>query len=80
MSTIRTLSGFTGAGYDKGRGPLVQISWLVISGVLLSHWWCPNGIRVAVLRRFGADIADGVLIRHRVRIHWPWKLTVGADS
>ena len=76
----RSLAGFTGAGYDKGRSPLSQIVWLAISGSVLSQWWCPNSIRIAVLRQFGADIADGVLIRHRVRIHWPWKLKVGADS
>lgn len=76
----RSLSGFTGAGYDKGRGPLVQIAWLAISGSLLSQWWCPNRMRISVLRKFGADIADGVLIRHRVRIHWPWKLKIGTDS
>lgn len=76
----RSLAGFTGVGYDKGRGPIVQIAWLAISGSFLSQWWCPNKIRIAVLRKFGAVIADGVLIRHRVRIHWPWKLTVGEDS
>ena len=36
--------------------------------------------RVAILRAFGAQIGDGVLVRHRVRIHWPWKLTIGDNS
>ncbi|MDI9898533.1 putative colanic acid biosynthesis acetyltransferase [Rhodococcus sp. IEGM 1409] len=80
VNFTRSLAGFTGAGYDKGRGPLVQIAWLLVSGAVLSHWWCPNRIRISILRKFGAGLAEGVLIRHRVRIHWPWKLTVGADS
>lgn len=29
---------------------------------------------------FGATIGQGTNIRHRVRIHWPWKLTVGDGS
>jgi putative colanic acid biosynthesis acetyltransferase WcaF len=33
-----------------------------------------------VLRAFGAKIGTGVLIRHDVKIHWPWKLTVGKNS
>ena len=76
----RRLSGFTGAGYDKGRGPLWQIAWQLVSGLVVVRWWCPAALRVALLRAFGATIGTGVLIRHGVRVHWPWKLTVGADS
>jgi putative colanic acid biosynthesis acetyltransferase WcaF len=42
-------------------------------------WWLPARFRPGLLRIFGADIGQGVLIRHRVRILWPWKLTVGDD-
>jgi putative colanic acid biosynthesis acetyltransferase WcaF len=76
----RSLAGFVGHGYDKGRGPATQIAWLTVSGLVFVRWWCPARLRVAILRGFGADIAPGVLIRHNVRIHWPWKLTVGKDS
>ena len=82
MSTTRrwSLSGFTGAGYDKGRGVVVQIAWYTLSGLLVTRWWCPNRIRIRVLRGFGAQIGVGTLIRHRVRIHWPWKLVIGDNS
>lgn len=75
-----SLAGFTGAGYDKGRGPLWQAAWLAVSGLVVSRWWCPASIRVAILRAFGAQIGSGVLIRHRVQIHWPWKLSVGDNT
>ena len=80
MSPARRLSGFTGAGYDKGRPVGVQIAWLLSQSLLLMHWWCPMSVRIAMLRRFGAEIGEGVLVRHRVRIHWPWKLRIGDDS
>nr|WP_296778777.1 DapH/DapD/GlmU-related protein [Rhodococcus sp. (in: high G+C Gram-positive bacteria)] len=76
----RSLAGFTGAGYDKGRPFPVQALWLAVSTTVLGRWWCPNSVRVAVLRAFGASIGPGVSIRHGVKIHWPWKLTVGAHS
>ena len=76
----RHLAGFTGAGYDKGRGPLWQVLWLLASGAVTMRWWCPVRVRVAVLRAFGAQIGDNVLLRHRVRIHWPWKLSIGDDT
>lgn len=88
MSTIRaeahcnefSLSLFTGRGYDKGRPIWVQAMWLLTSGLIVSRWWCPNGVRLAVLRAFGARIGPGALVRHNVKIHWPWKLEIGHSS
>jgi putative colanic acid biosynthesis acetyltransferase WcaF len=76
----RDLSAFTLAGYDKGRGRAVQALWFVAMNTVFMAWWCPARLRVALLRAFGATIGDGVLIRHRVRVLWPWKLTVGDRS
>lgn len=79
-ATRRDLSGFTGAGYDVGRGKPAQALWLLTSGLVFTRWWCPARLRVAILRAFGAQIGADVLVRHRVRVHWPWKLTVGDRS
>jgi putative colanic acid biosynthesis acetyltransferase WcaF len=74
-----SLRGFTGAGYDKGRPKIVQAMWFAVSNLVFMKWWLPARYRVSILRAFGATVGDGVLIRHGVRVHWPWKLTVGAD-
>ncbi len=73
----RRLAGFTGAGYDRGRPLPVQVAWLAVSGLVVTRWWCPGRVRVALLRAFGARVGAGTNIRHGVRVHWPWKLTVG---
>jgi putative colanic acid biosynthesis acetyltransferase WcaF len=78
--TARRLAGFSGVGYDKGRSPVWQAAWLIISGTIFMRAWLPARARVMLLRAFGAEVGRGVLIRHRVRVHWPWKLTVGDDS
>lgn len=75
----RKLAGFSGEGYDKGRGLLIQALWVITSALLVERVWCPPRLRVAVLRMFGAHIGQRVLIRHSVRVHWPWKLTMGDD-
>ncbi|EHK82629.1 MULTISPECIES: acetyltransferase [Rhodococcus] len=74
------LSKFSGVGYDKGRGAAWQILWMAISGAIFMRWWCPAALRVRILRVFGAQVGRNVLIRHRVRIHWPWKLSIGDNS
>jgi putative colanic acid biosynthesis acetyltransferase WcaF len=77
---FRDLRGFTGRGYDKGRGLPWQAAWMLVSGAVFVRWWCPASVRVAILRMFGAAVGERVLVRHRVRIHWPWKLTIGDNS
>jgi putative colanic acid biosynthesis acetyltransferase WcaF len=73
----RDLSRFTAKGYDKGRGKIWQVAWFAVMNLAFSAWWFPPRLRPRLLRLFGAEIGAGVLIRHRVRILWPWKLTIG---
>ena len=68
-----SLADFTGHGYDQGRPRFIEALWLLTSGCLVSRRWCPNRLRLMVLRAFGANIGSGVLVRHNVEIHWPWK-------
>ncbi|MGY1583597.1 putative colanic acid biosynthesis acetyltransferase [Streptomyces sp. MN13] len=75
----RSLRGFTGAGYDKGRPLLVQAAWFAVLHLAFAKWWFPARWRPAVLRAFGAQVGQRVLIRHGVRVHWPWRLCVGDD-
>ncbi|MGA9100407.1 hypothetical protein [Aeromicrobium sp.] len=66
--------------YDRGRGRAWQAAWLLVQSLFFSSWWFPRRLRPGVLRAFGATIGNGVVIRHRVRVQWPWKLVVGEDS
>lgn len=73
------LAEFTGRGYDKGRGRLVCAAWVLLAEPIQRSVLVPPRLRTRLLRAFGARIGRGTLIRHGVRIHWPWKLTVGRD-
>lgn len=77
---FRRLARFTGRGYDKGRSLPVCAAWVMVAEPLTRSILCPPSVRARVLRAFGATIGDNVNIRNGVRIHWPWKLTVGDDS
>lgn len=77
---MRSLAAFKGTGYDKGRGKAWQAGWFALQNLVFAAWWCPAGLRPKILRAFGAQIGDGVFIRHRVRVLWPWKLSIGDHS
>ena len=77
----RSLAAARRAGsYDKGRGFLTQALWVMTSELVFIKVWCPNRLRCTLLRWFGATVGAGVLIRHRVRVQWPWKLSIGDNS
>jgi putative colanic acid biosynthesis acetyltransferase WcaF len=78
-STVRRLRGFSGGGYDRGRSRLVQVLWFATLHMVFYGWWCPAAFRPTILRLFGATVGSHVLIRHRVRVMWPWKLAIGDD-
>jgi putative colanic acid biosynthesis acetyltransferase WcaF len=76
---IRSLRSFSAAGYDKGRSRLWQAAWFATMNLVFVKWWLPKRFRPAILRAFGARVGERVLIRHRVRVLWPWKLAIGDD-
>lgn len=43
-------------------------------------WQISSGLRVRVLRAFGAEIGERVIFRPRTRVKFPWKLHIGARS
>ncbi|MGY1711365.1 hypothetical protein ACI8AC_17850 [Geodermatophilus sp. SYSU D00758] len=55
--------------------------WSVAELLLVTNpWQISSRVRRAVLVAFGARIGAGVLLRPRLRVRFPWKLTVGDRS
>ncbi|WP_420030318.1 DapH/DapD/GlmU-related protein [Rhodococcus ruber] len=79
-ASVRSLGARRGRSYDKGRGFVHQALWVAFSYLVFTKVWCPNKLRCAVLRLFGAQIGSGVWIRQDVRIQWPWKLRIDDNS
>jgi len=76
----RSLGARRGAPYDKRRGFVAQALWVLTSELIFIRVWCPNSLRCRLLRWFGASIGTGVLIKQRVRVQWPWNLSIGDNS
>lgn len=72
------LSKYSVGRFDRGAGVLKEVAWLFTN--LLLFQLCPlsfSRLKCSVLRCFGAKIGRGVVIKPRVKITFPWKLTLG---
>lgn len=55
--------------------------WAVCELLFVTNpWQISSGLRVRVLRAFGAEIGHGVIFRPRTRVKFPWKLHIGDRS
>ncbi|HEX3794069.1 MAG TPA: hypothetical protein VHV57_06185 [Acidimicrobiales bacterium] len=73
----RRLGDFTTGDYAGGRTLPWRVAWFVAQNIFFDRWWFPARLRPGLLRRFGATVGEGCLIRHGVRVHWPWNVELG---
>lgn len=75
------LSKAPGERQAWGRPAIVVYLWGICELLFVSNpWQISSGLRVRVLRAFGAEIGDDVVFRPRTRVKFPWKLHIGARS
>jgi len=56
-----------------------RAAWLLVGSPLHRVAWMTSSWRVSLLRLFGAQIGDRVVIKPGVTIKYPWHLEVGND-
>ncbi len=77
MQSVK-LAIFDGSTFNKGAGFLKQILWYFVNALLVRASWNPfMGIKIALLKAFGAKIGNGLVIKNNVTIKYPWKLIIG---
>ncbi|MGE8488378.1 MAG: putative colanic acid biosynthesis acetyltransferase, partial [Paraburkholderia nemoris] len=64
--------------YQARRGALIELIWFVLEACVINNKLLPlSGVRVALLRLFGAKIGTGCRFVHPLRVKAPWNLEVG---
>ena len=75
------LSKYNNTPYHPGAGRLKQVVWYYISAVFFKTSLFPvNGLKVILLKLFGAQIGTGVVIKPGINIKFPWLLKIGNNS
>ena len=74
------LRNFDGSNFDKGAGFFKTVLWYFVNALIVRASWNPfMGIKIALLRAFGAKIGKGLVIKNNVVVKSPWNLVVGDD-
>ena len=73
-----SLKDFDGSDFIKGAGGLKQICWYIVNSLFFKSSLLPLlGIKTYMLKLFGAEIGEGLVIKPCVNIKFHWKLVVG---
>lgn len=75
------LSHYNNAWYNPGNGIMKRILWYFVNVMVMKNAWLPvSGLKVSILRAFGAKIGIGVNIKPCVNVKYPWLLEIGDYS
>ncbi|GAB6122580.1 WcaF family extracellular polysaccharide biosynthesis acetyltransferase [Dysgonomonas termitidis] len=75
------LSRYDNSWYETRGSSMKRIIWYFINVLFILNPFNPSsGIKVRLLRLFGAKIGKKVVIKPRVNIKYPWNLSIGDYS
>ena len=74
------LDRFENPDFERGKPRIVEAAWLIVSALFVASSVPGSRMRVTLLRVFGARVSEGVVIKPRVRVKFPWRLSVGANA
>jgi putative colanic acid biosynthesis acetyltransferase WcaF len=81
MPSVQNLKSFRLPPNFRGRSALmVQLWWLVQATLFRGSPQVLYGFRRWLLRRFGAQIGEGVIIRPSATLTYPWRVKIGDHS
>lgn len=75
------LSRYDNSWYDPGAGVVKRTLWYFVNALFMMNHLNPvSGLKVWLLRAFGAKIGKGVVIKPGVNVKYPWLLSIGDYS
>ena len=78
LRPVMQLASYDNSWFNPGGSKLLRAAWFLLGQPVVSSSWIPSsGLRVGLLRLFGARIGQGVVIKPSVQVKYPWHLVVG---
>lgn len=80
MNTV-DLSTYNNSDFHTGGSFIKRILWYFANIVFLLNPWFPySGLKVRILRLFGAKVGRNVVIKPSVNVKYPWNLIIGDNT
>ncbi|WP_347957846.1 glycosyltransferase [Gordonia aichiensis] len=79
LPDARRLADYVVDKRDRGRNRAWLIAWIAVAALMRTGVGGPRW-RARVLGWFGASVAASATIDRSFRVHFPWKLTIGART
>jgi putative colanic acid biosynthesis acetyltransferase WcaF len=75
------LNTYNNNWFKPGKNAFTRLAWYIINSLFINSYCIPiSSFKVALLRLFGAKVGNGVVIKPKVNIKYPWKLSIGDYS
>jgi putative colanic acid biosynthesis acetyltransferase WcaF len=75
------LSDFDNSDFDRGASRAKEAAWILTRSAIFEMGPIPlDGVRLRLLAKFGATIHGSGVCRRGVRVTFPWRLELGANS
>ena len=75
------LSKYDNSWYHTGAGKIKMALWYFVNALFFMNPLNPiSGLKVLLLRLFGAKVGRGVVIKPSVNIKYPWLLEIGDNT
>ncbi|PAW93466.1 colanic acid biosynthesis acetyltransferase WcaF [Mucilaginibacter sp. MD40] len=67
--------------YQPGGNAFKRLLWYYVNAFIINTAWLPfNSLKIGLLKLFGAQVGNGVIIKPRVNIKYPWHLRISNYS
>lgn len=72
------LSAYNNSHFHPGGNAVKRLLWYYVNAFFFRSGWFPiNGLKIFLLRLFGARVGNKVTIKPVVNIKYPWHLSIG---
>jgi putative colanic acid biosynthesis acetyltransferase WcaF len=81
MANITDLSKYSNSHYDPKAGIIKRVLWHYTNQLIFNNGLFPlSSVKAILLRIFGAQVGEGIIIKPSVNIKYPWLLKIGNHS